>query len=351
MKKYLKFVFSIVMLLALTGCVKYNMNMEVKSNKSVDLELIYAMDMSFMNGIGGSSDELTLEETESDSGVKEDDYNFLKQHGFTVEAYKEETENKKYSGVKIKKTYNSIDDITKENDKEIDINKVLGEEETFDDSQFYSKKGNMYKANLVFDFTSGDSNSETENGEEEITGIDTSAISNSFEMKYTIKLPVKATSNNATEVSEDGKTLTWTLKNGVKNNVMYTFELNDGLFALNTNTLLLIGLGIGLIVIIIIVILIGNKNKNKDKKTTENTEVINTPAGPINISETQNVQTNEINNNENQTIPTEPVTEEPQVEPLKQPEPTTLNDVTPAFNAEEINQSVQPNQNNNQNNM
>ena len=49
MKKYLKLVLVFIFVFALTGCVKYDMEMEIKEDKSVNFELIYAIDYSIMD--------------------------------------------------------------------------------------------------------------------------------------------------------------------------------------------------------------------------------------------------------------------------------------------------------------
>ena len=42
------------------------------------------------------------------------------------------------------------------------------------------------------------------------------------EMEYTVKLPVKIKTNNATELDKDGKTATWNLTPGEVNKIEYT---------------------------------------------------------------------------------------------------------------------------------
>ena len=52
------------------------------------------------------------------------------------------------------------------------------------------------------------------------TEIDLTNVEGSI--KYTVKLPAKAESNNANVVSEDGKTLTWELTPSGKNTIQYS---------------------------------------------------------------------------------------------------------------------------------
>ena len=394
MKKYIKYVFSFVAILMLTGCVKYNFNMEVKSDKSVNLELIYAINSSAMEQFGNSlgeanddtqneTDDITEDEltTESDENLV-DEYAFLKEKGFTVEEFKEEANNKKYVGVKIKKNYASIDNITKDTEKTIDINKVLGEKETFDDSQFFSKSGNLYKANLLFDFTEG----ETSDGED--SEMDLSSMGLSFELKYKVKLPAKSSSNNATEVSEDGKTLTWDLTYGKKNTVEYSFEMPaQTAVALNMDSNMVMYIGIGVFVLIVVVLVVVFSKK---KTSTPNESVNNNTPNVIQQQDVNMAQPTVSNVNSQpiqsvQPIQPEPVNPQPvqnnvqppvDVQPVQQvtitptvpPEPTiqpqplntqpVQNDVPAPVDVQPVQQvtitptvpPVQPEQQDNQNN-
>ena len=44
---------------------------------------------------------------------------------------------------------------------------------------------------------------------------------------FSVTLPTKAISSNASSVSEDGKTLTWDLKHGELNEVKFEFRLSN----------------------------------------------------------------------------------------------------------------------------
>ena len=80
-------------------------------------------------------------------------------------------------------------------------------------------------------------------------------------MKYIIKLPVKVGENNASEVSEDGKTLTWNLKAGETNEISFEAESNY------LTTIIMISIAILLVIIILIVVFLnkGKKNKKSDE--------------------------------------------------------------------------------------
>ena len=54
MKKVRNVLLLLVATLTLTGCVKFNANMEIKKDKSMDFSIIYAIDTSAMGGKGSN---------------------------------------------------------------------------------------------------------------------------------------------------------------------------------------------------------------------------------------------------------------------------------------------------------
>lgn len=229
MKKYLKLILPLLMVFALTGCLKYNVNMEVKDDKSVTLEMIYAMNTSYADGFNSVEEDadedlevIATEDEEDDDissqGVDKKEYEWLEKKGYKVEDYEyTDKDGNKFVGIKLKKTFDSIDDITKDKEVTVDFNKIFKDEDSFDDSQFFSKSGNTYKANFVFDFT--DDGKDVSEQYKDYQSM--------FDLKYEIKLPKEAKSNNASKVSDDKKTYTWNLTYGKKNTVEFEFELGS----------------------------------------------------------------------------------------------------------------------------
>ena len=233
MKKIIKkFIMLCMIVFLTTGCLKYNVTMEVKSNKQVNLEMIYAF------GVDASEYEESQkeqEETECDEDefcsedeedmsmeVDKDDYKELLEYGYKVEEYEEKKDDMVYSGIKITKTFDSIDDITDEkNTAEFDFVKFLSDEDGYkNDPVIFSKNGDSFVAKIVFDYSSEDTSSEDMlNSEEYKEMLET------MDLKYTITLPQEAKSHNATKVSKDGKTLTWEFEYGKKNEVNFEFTL------------------------------------------------------------------------------------------------------------------------------
>ena len=233
MKKIIKkFIMLCMIVFLTTGCLKYNVTMEVKSNKQVNLEMIYAF------GVDASEyeesqkeqeetecgeDEFCSEEEEDMSmDVKKEDYEELLKYGYKVEEYEEKKDDMVYSGIKITKSFDSIDDITDEkNTVEFDFVKFLNDEDGYKiDPVIFSKNGDGFVAKIVFDYSSEDTSSEDMLNSEEYK-----EILETMDLKYTITLPQEAKSHNATKVSKDGKTLTWELEYGKKNEVNFEFSL------------------------------------------------------------------------------------------------------------------------------
>lgn len=342
MKKFLKVLLVVVMIFGLTGCVKYNVNMGINDDESVTLEVVYGVNSSLMSSFDGDDDsdqsqaqddsfQKLLESSggnlsisgsysEDDGDLKytpptsdddwtwstddddndddqQDDYteitpenfSFLEKKGYKVETYSENTDNGMITGVKITKTFKSIDDITKNSKKIVDMVNMFDAENAnnFDDSQFFYKNGDNYKASFKFDF------SEEEGSED----FDYSAYESYFDLKYKVTLPTKAVSSNATSTSDDGKTLTWNLSYAKTNNVEFEFNFNQ-----KTDTLVYALIGVGAIAVVVIVVLAVTKSK----KTPKN----NNFSG---------------NHTSSQTIPVQPTptpvpTPMPTPEPVQQPE-------------------------------
>ena len=271
MRKMAKLFLAFILVVGLTGRVKYNVSMEVKNDKSVTLEIIYGMEVSndFVEGNveedAVDNDSTTLEEDdgEDNTEVSIDDYAYLEALGYKVEEYKDKTEDVTISGVKISKTFNNIDSITSKEKITVDFNLLFDEEnvDKLKDSKFFYKDGDKYVADFVFDFLEGadeETRKESESFDVAIT-----------DLSYTIKLPTEGKEHNATKVSADGKELTWKLvyskfnkvnyafafaKEPVKNNVVaFSVDLDD------SNTLVILGavvcgfIVVGLVVAIIII--------------------------------------------------------------------------------------------------
>lgn len=276
MKKLRNVVVLLVVTLLLTGCVKYNVNMEIRKDKSMNFEMIYAMNSSLLQG-KDVFDEKELKEIK-DKGFKVEKYDKDNMKGFTISR---EIKNIDYISSSDAKEY-SLSAITKEGDQKV----------------FKVKKGlfkNKYTANLKFDssdskMSNGNSNSqfreETDDDDllidskDDDLDLDTddsdldldtddydySSMMSGMDMSINVKLPYKALSNNATEVTNDGKDLKWNLTTSGAQSIDFEFELYN-----MTTIYICIALGVVLLVgvIVLIVVLVSKGKKKQPVVATE----------------------------------------------------------------------------------
>lgn len=273
MKKLRSVVVLLVVTLLLTGCVKYNVNMEIRKDKSMNFEMIYAMNESLLEG-KDVFDEKELKEVK-DKGFKVEKYNKDNMKGFT-----------------ISKEIKNIDSVSSTDAKEYSLSAIT---KKGDAKLFKVKKGlfkNKYTANLKFDssdskMSNGNSTSQFRETEEDDDNLlidtkdddldldldsddsdfdldtddyDYSSMMSNMDMSINVKLPYKALSNNATEVTNDGKDLKWNLTTSGSQSIDFEFELYN-----MTTIYICIALGaillIGIIVLIVVLVTKGKKKQ------------------------------------------------------------------------------------------
>ena len=324
MKKSFKVLCLMLIVFMMSGCVKLNVDMSIHKDKSMDLTIIEAVS----NVITQNSDE----EMFSESDLAE-----VKNNGFTIEEYSDDS----MTGYKFTKKISNIDDISDNKSFVASMDSISGNDSS---NLFYVKKGlfkNTYslkmKEELKDSFNSGfeeglnsddtgysntdyyDYNS-TEDYSENTP--DYTSLMNNMDMKFTINLPYKAISSNATTVNNNGKQLTWDLTKFSEDNIEFSFDLYN-----MTNIYIAVGLAIILIIVIIIIII--KKRKPKAPIATpipvNDQPIVNTesvPATPI------------VNNSPAQTqmntdISVQPSVEQPQDNSdLQEPMPSETQNVT-----------------------
>ena len=235
----------------LTGCVKFNANMEIKKDKSMRFSIIYAFNKSLFNN----------QEILTDENKKE-----LENKGFIISDYADDT----MKGFTISKDIKNIDAISSTDDINYSLSGLL--DESVENKYFFKvKKGflkNVYTATFNFDTQdsglddSFDLNNDSDTSDSSFGDVDFSGITQSMlqnlDLSFNVSLPYKALSNNASTATDNDKSLSWNLTANKKENIEFEFELY------NMNVIY-IGIGIlFLIVIIIIGIVISKKKKNNN---------------------------------------------------------------------------------------
>ena len=269
MKKKIFYIISLgIIMFFLTGCVKFNANMEIKKDKSMNYSIIYAIDTSYFGG---------------QDLLSSDDKQEIKEKGFNVTDYVDEN----MKGFTISKSIQNIDKVSSKENIEYSLSEPL--EENSDAYIFKVKKGflkNTYTANFSFDasnsnlnmdgevddkFDTQDTNLDwnwgTDDTESDYTtdiidnsDMDFSQFSNNLsniDLSFSVTLPYSAKSSNATSTNNDNKELKWILLANDNKNLEFEFEMYNII-----NIFLVVG-GIFVLVVLIIVVVLINKKKGK----------------------------------------------------------------------------------------
>lgn len=241
MKKLVKYLGLLILVgLLTTGCVKMDLQMKIHEDKSMDIQIVEAVKEEVLKQYG---------QTEM---LSKEDQSKLKEDGYQTEKYQEEG----MKGYKLVKHIKNIDKVSSE--KKVESN--LGLTTSEDDNEtmlFQVEKGffkNTYHANFVSsdsknitnqlnktnteslikpeqksDTTDGvtilDEEDSSSNNFSELKDFDYSSMLAGMDMKLKVELPYKALSNNATDMSDDGKILTWDFMKQQEEAMTFSFEL------------------------------------------------------------------------------------------------------------------------------
>lgn len=283
MKKNIKLTALLTLLvISLTGCVKFNSTMEIKKDKSMDYKIIYAFDKSLF----GDQEILTSNDKKE-----------LENKGFTVSNYVDGN----MKGFKVSKNIKNIDDVSSTNDATYDLSGLLDSNKS-ESKVFKVKKGflkNTYTANFKFDSSDSDLNNSTSNDttiDNDFTtddnntttdsDFDFSNINTNMDLSFNVKLPYKAISSNATTKKNDDKELSWNLSSTGEDKIEFSFVLYN-----MTNIYICGGVIVLLIIIVIVSILnkgkknkVSNKDATNDKQTTTFNSSVETPIMNNNVT-------------------------------------------------------------------
>lgn len=298
MKKWTRLLVVVSMILGLTGCIKYDVSMEINKDKSMNLKVIYAinkeqmentlsdLDDSFSttddiddsfdfedadNALDSSlydeeydysnitEDDNLLDESildtdleESDSELSDDDFTemistaeeLLGKRGYKISEY---TENG-YQGFSAVLSIDNIDNVSVEKELIVEMSEIL--EEDFNDKELFTvKKGffkNTYTANYVYTVNSDEADSSAG-----------ALYGSMFDFNYSVKIPYNVKSDNAD--SHDGDLLNWKVSLDKDTNIQFSFDIPN-----TTNIIIVVA---GLLLVLVLVILIVNLVKKRKNKT------------------------------------------------------------------------------------
>jgi len=345
MLRKIKILCIISVMLLLTGCVKFNTTMDIKNDKSMDLSILYAVDTSVLG-----EEEL----------LKEEDISEYKKAGFEVTDYSEGN----YKGITLKKHVKNIDKISKTTGN-VSFN-IMGSSNNEDDSMFTVKKGflrNVYTLKMESDSTNDMTNGiDVTDGRKALEGEDDTLLDDyptddtllddysddgysfddadytqylsQMDLSLTVNLPNKPISNNATSVSNNGKSLTWNLATQ-QEDVELTFALY------NLSNLLICVVGV-IVVVVVVVVIISKSGKNKNisnNQATNNEQNVNTNnSNEVNNMNNTSNEGNNMNNTSNEGNNMNNTSNE--VQPMVENVNNEVQPVVESVNNDSINNSV-----------
>lgn len=175
----------LMVLIALTGCVKANITVEITKDGKVNASILYSY-----------SEQLAAYADDMEGSI---DANEFKEMGWNVNPYNEDG----YTGYRMNIEGASIKDLGNSSSS------LTGDLQV-------KKNGSNYKILWPISSIKGDIDADTATTIKGAGGYFT----------FVLKLPVKPESHNASSVSEDGKTLTWDLLSMKDNAIECEFKLN-----------------------------------------------------------------------------------------------------------------------------
>ena len=304
---------AIMTVLLVAGCsMREHVGFTVSDDKTLSFDIIFAMDkemidaMSNNGGMSFNTDDTTTTTTVAMTDAKR--WEYLKDSIKDFEGTDTTTtkyEDGDFMGYKVSKKLGSIDEYTKES---ADAKTVLKEMQIKQGDTLFVKNNGNYKTNFAFD-------------EDEFKDVNSyKQMGAIFDLKFIINTPEKAVSNNATSVSDDGKTYTWDLLE--TRNIELEFGLGNasgvkstakGLAIDNANLMIYIGVGGLCLVLIIVVIAVMSSKRKKNVDAAVDNDIPVNPVTPITTVEPTEPESVPV---DVPATPVEPVVPEVSAEPV-----------------------------------
>ena len=220
LKSIILVVVSVFLLLGLTGCANINYEIKLEKDGSGEISYIMGYDKNFLNSMKVSFDDMKEEATKE---------------GYTIEEYEDNTT---YGF----RAYKHVANVQNEF-------KVM-EDSTESDAIHYEKSflKTTFSQNASIDL-------KDLSGEGQVEDALTSAVMGQMKISYKLILPFAVGENNASSVSEDGKTIEWTLKAGQVNEINFVAE--------QTNLVNIAIIAGAVILFLILILAITSHGKNK----------------------------------------------------------------------------------------
>ena len=253
MKRFGKLMMALLaVVVLLAGCtMKGDYKLKIDGDKKVSISMTVAYDKEFVDGmiqLNGGQD--SSEVTDEDRWAMID-----KNEGESYAGYeKTKYEADGWYGYVYTKELGTLDELSTD-DK--NAARVELTSENITSSKIFIKDGDTYKSLLKI----------SDKDKDQMTNY--TGYGALFDVKFTVELPVKATSNNATEVTNDGKLLTWNLLD--TSEINFEFEYNEAAY---NNSKLFLAILISIIFILIVGTVLILRLVNKGNKPVETKPVV-----------------------------------------------------------------------------
>lgn len=231
-------------------------------------------------GLPTAVDEPTVESMKAYLAANSDEDISYTAIGFTKADYEKE----EFLGYQFTASIPNIDTVSSTEDVTYNLSKSLEGTTPLLEQKMFKKEGAVYSATFVYNAEENIDSNVKDEGNQDYTQYLSQTL---MDFKYIITLPQAPIENNATTISEDGKTLTWNLATTGITNINFKFELPKAETAatgfLNLDDKMMMYIGIGLIVLILIIaIVIISVSKKKRKNLIPLEEPVMTVDSALN---------------------------------------------------------------------
>ena len=261
MKSVKKILLILVGVLLLSGCTfKNTNNMSIDKEGKFDYSFTVTLDKDTLTTIIQSENE-NAEITDEAMLKYMDNMNYPFLEGLEKTTVSDD----EYIGYQYSYNVDHIDNISDEKTNQVNLN-FYSQTQKLKDLKLFKKIDNKYQANFVFNLN----NEEILTKSDDITPSDDIATTTddkidlnkiNFITEFSVTLPYKALTHNAESMTNEGKTLNWSIDVNKNETVKFTFSL------LHIELIKQIALIIGSVIILLaLMLIIARKKKKKNKK-------------------------------------------------------------------------------------
>ena len=261
MKNVKKILLILIGVLLLSGCTfKNTNNMSIDKEGKFDYSFTVTLDKDTLTTLIQSENE-NAEITDEAMLKYMDNMNYPFLEGLEKTTVSDD----EYIGYKYSYNVDHIDKLSDEKTNQVNLN-FYSQTQKLKDLKLFKKIDNKYQANFVFNLN----NEEILTKSDDITPSDDIATTTddkidlnkiNFITEFSVTLPYKALTHNAESMTNEGKTLNWSIDVNKNETIKFTFSL------LHIELIKQIALIIGSVIILLaLMLVIARKKKKKTKK-------------------------------------------------------------------------------------